>query len=237
MAINLRLPNITGRTAEEKISQLQSYLYQVVEELNLSLTTVNSSIESKGSYAKSSESASKNTQSAQNVFNSIKDLIIKSADIINAYCEELQKTYDGLYVAESDFGTFQQETNQKIIENSQSITSLFVDLQTINAEVKSSMTTNAWIRTGLIDEVDGVPVYGVEVGQSTEQDSVTVFNKFARFTAGGIYFYLPGISDPVAWMSGTTLHIKNAEISSSLKLGGYMLDLSDGIAFKWVGGD
>ena len=237
MGVNLRIPNITGKTPEEKILQLQSYLYQVVEQLNYSLSIVGESQEGKTANVVVEGSSDDKVQNPVNTFNSIKELIIKSADIVEAYSEQLQKTYDGLYVAESDFGTFKQETNQKITETSQNITSLYSDLQTIEAEVNSKLLTDAWIKTGLLDEVDGVPIYGVEVGQKTEQDGVSVFNRFARFTAGGIYFYLPGANDPVAWMSGTSLHITNAEITNSLKLGGYMVDLSDGVAFIWVGGD
>lgn len=35
--INIRYPNITGRTPEEKMTQMESYLRQLVNELNWAL--------------------------------------------------------------------------------------------------------------------------------------------------------------------------------------------------------
>ena len=42
MSINLRLPNITDPTADGKIRQIQSYLYQTIEQLNWALNTLES---------------------------------------------------------------------------------------------------------------------------------------------------------------------------------------------------
>ena len=38
MTPQIRYPNITGRTPEEQISQLKSYLYQLVDQLNYMLS-------------------------------------------------------------------------------------------------------------------------------------------------------------------------------------------------------
>jgi len=35
--INIRYPNITGRTAEEKLSQMESFLRQMVDQVNFAL--------------------------------------------------------------------------------------------------------------------------------------------------------------------------------------------------------
>lgn len=40
MTPKLRYPNITGRTPEEQIAQLKSYLYQLIDELNFVLSTM-----------------------------------------------------------------------------------------------------------------------------------------------------------------------------------------------------
>ena len=109
-------------------------------------------------------------------------------------------------------------------------------MQTISGQVETILSTNAWIRSGLLEEIDGIPVYGIEVGQTTQSGGQEVFNKYARFTAEGIYFYLPSAPKPIAWMSGRKLYIGNAEITGSLKLGKYVCDTSDGVAFQWVGG-
>ena len=38
--INLRYPNINGRTEEEQLTQVKSYLHQLVQELNWVLNTI-----------------------------------------------------------------------------------------------------------------------------------------------------------------------------------------------------
>lgn len=38
--IQIRLPNITGKTPEEQLKQIQSYLFQLVGELNWALSAM-----------------------------------------------------------------------------------------------------------------------------------------------------------------------------------------------------
>lgn len=40
--IQIRLPNITGKTPEEQLKQIQSYLFQLVGELNWALSVIES---------------------------------------------------------------------------------------------------------------------------------------------------------------------------------------------------
>ena len=42
MSIDLRYPNIQGKTEAEQILQVKSYLHQLVEQLNWALNTVES---------------------------------------------------------------------------------------------------------------------------------------------------------------------------------------------------
>lgn len=113
------------------------------------------------------------------------------------------------------------------------ITESITNIQSI---LDAIVETQAYIRSGIIaTSSGGTPIIGVEVGQTTTEGGQEVFNKFARFTSDGVYFYLANSNDPVAWMTGSKLYIKNAEITESIKLGGYMADVTNGIAFKWVG--
>lgn len=235
MRFDLRLPNITAQDPQGKMTQMQSYMYQLVEQLNFALTTVDAETERIVKEVQASGSATDEQQKAIDTFSSIKELIIKSADIIEAYEEQMSATFNGLYVAQSDYGTYTQETKQTLEKNSKNITSLFSRVETIEGELTSISKTKAYVRTGVLDETGAVPIIGVEVGQETEVDGLTVFNKFARFTAGGVYFYNAGQTDPVAWMTGQKLFITNAQITSSLTLGKYELDVSNGIIYRWVG--
>jgi hypothetical protein len=80
-------------------------------------------------------------------------------------------------------------------------------------------------------------VYGVEIGQKNTIDGEEVFNKFARFTADRLSFYDQNDSE-VAYISDYKLYIRNAEITSSLKIGGFVDTVmpSGDVVTKWVGG-
>lgn len=242
MSIDIRLPNITASTETGQMDQMRSYLYQLVQQLNWALNAVNNAENGDSSEisVKGSNSVG-DIEKAYSNFSEIKSLIIKSADIVNAYYDVISKRLEGVYVSEADFGVFSEQTSNDIEANSKNITQNYNDIQSISSDIEtiknSNIGTDSWIKTGLLEyDPNGIPIYGVEVGQKTNKDGVEIFNKYARFTGGGIYFYLPGASDAVAWMSGTKLYITNAEVTGSLKLGKYFCDLSNGIAFKWVGG-
>jgi hypothetical protein len=108
MAIQLRLPNITATTEREQLIQLKSYLYQLTEQLQIALDEVGSpssvqpqtNVSAKGSSSITSKDAAV-------AFSALKPLIIKSADIVNAYYQKISNRLEGQYVAHSDFGVFQ----------------------------------------------------------------------------------------------------------------------------------
>lgn len=233
MMVDIRLPNINADTPAGKIAQMQNYMYQLVEQLNWALSTVDSAQNGNTeNIVLEKQSKPLSQEEAVSTFNAIKALIIKSADIVYAYEDQMKKDFDGVYVAESDFGEFAQRTNQSLEEDSTKIQQNFTNIQTLTGSVNTILETQAYIKSGLLDyDAQGNAIYGVEVGQTDDG----TFNKYARFTAGGIYFFLPGSSEAVAWMTGNKLFILNAEITGNLKVGNYVFDTSNGLAIKWVG--
>lgn len=138
--IDLRLPNITGATDRERLSQMQSYLYQLVEQLQWALSNVDTTtvvVTPTPQSLMPAVGGSSGTMltgdgdDPQSTFNSIKALIIKSADIVEAYYEEINKRLESVYVAQSDFGDFAQKTSQEIEETSTSTTQRFENIQII----------------------------------------------------------------------------------------------------------
>ena len=217
----IRQPNITAATEREQLLQMRSYLYQLAQELQFALGTVEKQVLTVQDTAAKAERQLSRVSDVQNPkaqFSSLKSLIIKSADIVNAYYEEISRKLSGEYVAQSDFGTFRQETQQSITENSQGITRAFSDMQTIEntlSELNAAVTqVNAWIKTGKLGEDENsVPIYGVEIGQQTEDDGIVVFHKFARLMANRLSFFdQNGVE--VSFIGDETMHITKAEINS-----------------------
>jgi hypothetical protein len=318
MSGNIRLPNITGKTVEEQAQQMKSYLTQLAGELNWALDNMNGLSGGSGGYipyrsantgaGSSGTDVQKKAEELLQNFNDLKGLIIKSADIINAYYEEINKKLSGLYVAQSDYGAFVEKTEAITTENSKNTTTNYTNIQLVTnmvttvqndlgqninnakadlqcgidkaksdladsikdteddldgkiAETKGNLeksvadakkeledklkevdtylvSVRATIKTGeLYTDDNGIPIYGLEIGQTTEVNGVEIFNQFARLTASRLSFYDPNGYE-TAYISDKRLFIANVEITGSFTHGGFvdtpMADKS--IVTKWIGG-
>ena len=240
MAIDIKLPNIASNTEKVQIEQIKSYLYQLASQLNWAFNTIesgsNNQVVKQETQVKVVESKGNDPQST---FNSVKALIIKSAEIVNAYYEEISDRFSGEYVAQSDFGTYTELTDQVIVKNSTEIEQLFTNIQEIITNIDnlehSIIEVNAHIRSGLLYTDDnGAPIYGLEIGQINEIDGVEVFNKYARFTSDRLSFYDQNDTE-VAYISDYKLYITNAEITGTLTLGAFRIETNKGFTLKYVG--
>ena len=226
MSINLRYPDFAAPGITDPVKGIQSYLIQMVDELNFALVSVENTAEEAKTVAAVASSSGSSEKAAESTFNAIKSLIIKSADIVNAYYEQINKRLSGVYVAESDFGTYKEETTTDIEANSKEIKLVFSNLQDITTDIgtleQARIDTDAHINSGLLFYDDaGVPVYGLEVGQRTEIDGKEVFNKYARFTADKLSFY-DSNGKEVAYISDKKLYITHIEVIVSFTRGGLM---------------
>ena len=238
----IRYPNIIGKSDSQKLEQMKSYLHQLADELNFQLDKTGNLVSGYPSTANETAKVAKKTDPVSS-FNDIKALIIKSADIINAYYDEINERLEGVYVAESDFGIYAEQTSNEIDANSQRIQQNYESLQQLVTEIEgaghSMIGVNAHIKSGLLYYADdGTPVYGLEIGQRTEIDGQEVFDKFARFTAEKLSFYDQNDNE-VAYISDRKLHITHIEVIGSFSQGGFVdTTLADGsIVTRWMRGE
>ena len=235
-AFDIKIPNITATTERGQLEQIRGYLYQLADQLKWALNSIEN-----GSQTTQVVKSSKETETSENeataTFNELKTLIIKSADIVEAYEEEITKKLSGKYVAQSDYGTFVELTNQTITANSKGISSLFESVQKIITDldgIDKIIEVTANTRSGLLYyNGSGVPIYGFEVGQRNIINGVEVFKKYARFTSDRLSFYDKNDTE-VAYISDYKLYITNVQISGTLTLGSFECDASDGLAIRWV---
>ena len=237
--IDIRLPNITGKTDSEQLAQIKSYLYQFAGQLQWALSSVEA-----GSTNTATQnvavSGEKKKDPASN-FNELKGLIIKSADIVNAYYEKIDSLLklSGEYTASSEFGTFKEETLNELSANDKRIEQNITDLQAIydeNGNIKAELLVNGHIYSGIIEYAkDGEAIVGIEIGQTTKDGGEEKFNRFARFTAEMLAFYDAAYPDePVAYISRHMLVITQAWVKGMLRLGlegqGFQIDTTNGFA-------
>ena len=257
MGLDLRLPNITGTTEKEQLTQIKSYLYQLAQQLQWGLNTIETSSVSRQVINQTSQKVIVQTkeEDAEATFSSLKALIIKSADIVDAYYDEISTRLEGMYVAQSDFGIFKEQTSQEIEQTSTYTDQKFTNVQEIittevtnlqasvdetatkvgdldsaigaaNTNIDALIKANAYIRSGELYRVNDIPVFGLEIGQKNSGNGDEEFNKFARFTADRLSFYDQNDSE-VAYISNYKLYIRNVEITESFKIGGFMDTVND----------
>lgn len=242
MSFDLRLPHITGASERQQLEQIKSYLFQMGEQLTWALNALDRegaltiSGQAPASYRRDAGATGGGTGSSAGSapsFSEIKALILSSSDIVNAYYEQIHRRLVGRYEALSDYGTFKEETELAISENASAIEANFKNFQEIiTTDGGETVYVSANIKAGLLDMEEGVPVYGLEVGQKTGEE----FRKYARFTADRLSFFDANDTE-VAWISDMTLHIASAEILVSLKLGGYryLIGSEGDVIHKWYG--
>lgn len=243
MSIDIRLPNITATNDAGKLAQMQSYMYQLVEQLNWALNTIEtaSTTGTASPTVKVQQSETLSQEEALDTFNSIKALIIKSADIVKAYEETIRTNFKGEYFAESDFGTFVQTTSRYVEENSRGVTEAYESIEKIDTDVFDLKdyvdTTKGYIQRGILS--DGS--IGIEIGETTENGS---FKQYARFTADKLTFFDVN-GNPVAYIGAGSEDKENtnclyitgkAIFQGDIQFGSYYADTSDGLAFTWTGG-
>ena len=253
MSIDIRLPNINGTTEKEQLVQIRSYLYQFAEQMNWAMKTIESGQDSddivvqKEGGLSSASSAEKN---AASTFSEIKSLIIKSADIVNAYYDQIESMLDlsGKYVASSDFGDYKSETDQKVSASYDKIEQTFEKTEAIDRDMDGVMdmvkNQNAYIHYGLVGTTlddTGIATSdapGFEIGDFQTLEAGTVSSttaRYARFTAYGLELFGDNKEYPVAYIKQNKLFITNAEFTGTVIFGGYKVDTSNGLSFKWVG--
>jgi hypothetical protein len=252
MSVELRMPSITGASDREQLAQIRSYLYQFIPQLEWALNSMVTSGESGTTVNKtyspiqSSPSYSPTTSNPSVDFNGIKALIIKSADIIDAYYEEINTRLVSNYTALSDFGTYTEQT-EKLIRDTASFTEeTYTRFAKVEGDIEKIVETNGYIRTGIIvdslsseeapkyGKKEGDLLIGVEVGETNNG----VFTRFARFTPNRLSFFDQN-GNEVAYISNYKLFIQSAEILYKFKIGGFedTVTSNGDVVTKWVGGN
>ena len=244
MNIDIRLPNINAQTTEGQMAQMQSYIHQLVQQLNWAFSTVSNAQSGNTSNVVIDNSSKEiSPGEAEDTFNSIKALIIKSADIVRAYEQTMKTTYNGEYIAVSDFGTYMQKTDREIEDNSNYTNEVYTKVETITNESGGGrldnlesdvLETNAYIKRGLLGyhERLGKDVYGVAVGQTDDNGA---YNKYAWFISEGLSLFDEN-GNEVAYINQRKLHITDAVFKGTIQFGEYKADTTDGLAFTWIGG-
>lgn len=256
MSFKFQLPPITSETG---IDKLRSYLMQMTDQLEYALNNLETSNFTENTKKELSQTsttiAQQTTDSSAEV---LKAFIQKTAEVIEQQMDSMEQTLHGEYTAlSSQFGTYREETDNKITANANAITANFTNVQTMIGETNDKLATTrgqvdsqgavisetskweaitkAYIKNGLLYYDGLTPIYGIAIGQikidpNDPEECMLKEGFYATYTGQDIVFYKDNVE---------VLRISDAESflrqlsTNKIVMGDFTIQVdSDGFSIK-----
>lgn len=250
MSFKFQLPNLTETMSNQ---QLRSYLTQMVDQLEYALNnleTDNFTVSTKEKLDKPAEEAKASVSEA---VATLKDMIVKNAEVIRSEMDSIETNLHGEYEAlSSTFGAYREDADARITQNANGITTAFTNISSIDSkydtitgdtnrridETDGEVNTNtvfrqrtdAYIKSGKLYYEEGIPIFGVAVGQITKvevggEELILRQGTYSVFTSQELAFYKD--DKKIAYVANDRMHIIDAEVEKSLKIGEYIFEERD----------
>ena len=235
------------RTAEDIEAQYKSEISKTQEQILAEVERVYTTKSEYGEYVADVNTAlqqsaeeiallSENTQTVRTDLENFKDvsrseLSVQAGAIVSRVENEFQSKTQAEEMESRISSQITQATDSVTETFSEEITILQEDVSTVGGTVAELISNlDVYIRRGELEE----GVYGIEIGRSDSHVR-------ARFTNERLSFY-QGVSE-VAYISGSTLYISNADVLDYLRIGnstqGYFLfdTTQNGLEVRWIDGN
>lgn len=240
-------PHFRG-SAEDQAQQIHSYLYRLVEAMNLANAAVNGV-----STRQIMEAVSKSGAGLPSA-----DTIEQTKALINATAKELNNAFLGLNGTmeqlQSSFGIYESNLVSTIEETASGVISTYgFEASISELEEKAigfseyRLQTEGFIKQGFVStDEEGVPIVGIAIGQGLTSQTVTIdgieyeqldeAQSCAFYTANKVSFRVNG--QEVAYVSNRKLYIGDVEITGNVVLGGkwHLSTTGGSLSVKWIGG-
>lgn len=210
MAVNLTPPSRMTGTAEQQLNGLYSYLYQLVEALNVNMGNSTgagggTALYTGGQYGGlvSASGSGIDLDKASKTYQDLKALIIKTATEVTSNIRKVVTEISHEYIAQSEFGTYEEYLLNKITQGADGVLmewNMVNGITTSVAEFNQYIAeSDVYIQVGIVKyNDDGTVEAGVVIGK--ELTSVTVDGKelitsqnlYALFTAEELSFWQDG---------------------------------------------
>ena len=256
MAFKFSPPTSLRGTEKEQLRQVYTHLYKLSNELNTALNQVNQQVTQTLAPATvsglgSSSSTTTIDKKVTDSYNALRSLIIKNADTVYATMDEIRQTLASDYVAQSEFGTYQENLETTIVTTAKNeITNYDYSsiLKPINDDLAGfsayQIKTEQYIKTGIVGEDEyGIPIVGIVVGNNLSEAiidgkaHVVSENMYSCFTADRLSFWKNGVIQ--AYISNETLFITNINVTNEIIIGSgsnkWKIDTTNGFTIRNVG--
>ena len=255
------LPPILKGSEQQQLASLRDYLVRLAQTLNAvesAPVVVSTPKGISGSIGKQSSGTAQTIEELKKQASDLKSLIIKTADTINVRMDETVRNLESVYVAQSDFGEYQETVNTTIRETAKDTIESYdygSQINTLNDGLNSLQEyltlINGEIRRGIIlDPSTGQDVLGIAISQSltftaeTTTEGGLVYHRiaanqtFGLYTSTGWQFWING--QKVGWfdsMAESALHVASIITETSIRFGqNWIIDQStNSIGFRYLG--
>ena len=260
MSINLTPPPGIRGDDRSSLVQMHSFLFRLTEQLNAALNETDRRIQETERVTGISAGTTGSAPAGDNgnpplteQYESLKALIIKTADVVKSEMDVIENTLKSEYMAWSDWGAYNEDitnvitqTASGVVENYQFASSLkplkdqVVDFDSYIVE------TNGYIRRGIIGYDGEVPIIGIAIGKDLVSKEVTIngvvypeinmSRSMATYTDDKVTFWQNGVE--IAWFSSSELVCRGIR-TDKVTLGDDLWEISytNGFTIKWIGGD
>ena len=203
MGERIELPQTPQGTAEEQMRQMYSYLYRVAEALNHNLSEIGSMDLTDEERIIMQQITAEDEGTAAAAFDwqgkeSLKSLIIKTAEFVQNRLDSYRLNLLGEYVTEGKFGRYVRNTTLKVDVTPTGIRQDYTFEEAVQGVQNYKINSKNYIKTGLLRTVSSVPVYGVAIGKDIvtfSQDGTETYNdgnKVAELTSDELSFWQGG---------------------------------------------
>ncbi len=230
MVINCNVPVLNGLDDKTKLVKMEKYLWELNDQLRFILSNLevdNFSVETQSTLGISKEQKSQAEHQVQQSIESLKQKIINTSKSIESDIETIRETMTGYYQAVSaQFGTYTAEFFRDTTKSALATIEEFKQIENINGYYVASQ---AYIKTGNIDtNDDGTAVYGIEIGdtQNASGTKLQLCNNRIICKENGT---------EVWHIANKEIEIARAKIGEYIYFGGYRVEVTNGIEFKWEG--
>lgn len=257
--LNILPPSALQGTEQAQLQQVYRYLFKLSEELNVALGETDNRISNIQVTAPSGtgigggaggidEEQLEATLAEQ--YNSLKALIVKTADTVRAEMDVIVTELESKYVAQSEWGEYKEDVSLEIQQTAKETVESYKyseQIEGIQEDVADfeayKIETEGFIRRGIIGYDDkNFPIIGIAIGQNLRSTTINVggvlYEEFdttanmATYAADKLSFWINGVE--VAYLSNSELDVTRIKVTDSIQLGNWdiKVNAADGMTIQ-----
>lgn len=244
-------PQLQGNP-EQQLTSLRDYLVRLAQSLETvsESATMATAISSSETTGKPGKSYAKDIEELRQSAESLKALIVKTADDITAYTDRKVETFSALYVAKSDYGNYYNQIETQVEQTARDTVETYHYAEAIQSLDSYMTELNGQIRRGIIEDPETHETHlGIAIseslsftGQTHTEGGMTYYElspgqTLGLYTSTGWQFWINGVRR--GWFSSadSMLHVSNIVVEDVLQLGAdWTITTSGGFGLRYTGG-